>query len=210
MNSKLIRGYILAGLVVWLPVVVTFVVVRFLVELLDTTIALLPNAYQPDRVLGMHIPGLGVVLSLVVLIVTGIVITNILGQRLFRLGDAILARIPLVRSIYYAAKQIINAVFASNSQAFRKVLLVQYPREGTWALAFLTGSPNPEIIERTSNDMYSVFIPTTPNPTSGFLVMVAKKDAIELSMSVEEAMKYIISLGVVQHTAPTSDVSIIN
>ena len=210
MNSKLIRGYILAGLVVWLPVVVTFVIVRFLVELLDKTIALLPNAYQPDKFFGMHIPGLGVVLSLLVLIVTGIVITNILGQRLFRLGDAILARIPLVRSIYYAAKQIINAVFASNSQAFRKVLLVQYPREGVWSLAFLTGSPNPEIIERTSNEMYSVFIPTTPNPTSGFLVMVAKKDAIELSMSVEEAMKYIISLGVVQHTAPTSDVSIIN
>ena len=210
MNSKLIRGYILAGLVVWLPVVVTFVIVRFLVELLDTTIALLPNAYQPDKILGMHIPGLGVVLSLVVLIVTGIVITNILGQRLFRLGDAILARIPLVRSIYYAAKQIINAVFASNSQAFRKVLLVQYPREGVWSLAFLTGSPNTEIIERTSNEMYSVFIPTTPNPTSGFLVMVAKRDAIELSMSVEEAMKYIISLGVVQHTAPASDVSIIN
>lgn len=210
MNSKLIRGYILAGLVVWLPVVVTFVIVRFLVDLLDTTISLLPNAYHPDKILGMHIPGLGVVLSLVVLIVTGVVITNILGQRLFRLGDAILARIPLVRSIYYAAKQIINAVFASNSQAFRKVMLVQYPREGVWSLAFLTGSPNPEIIEHTSNEMYSVYIPTTPNPTSGFLVMVAKKDAIELSMSVEEAMKYIISLGVVQHASPTSDVSIIN
>ncbi len=210
MNSKLIRGYILAGLVVWLPVVVTFVIVRFLVDLLDTTISLLPNAYHPDKILGMHIPGLGVVLSLLVLIVTGVVITNILGQRLFRLGDAILARIPLVRSIYYAAKQIINAVFASNSQAFRKVMLVQYPREGVWSLAFLTGSSNPEIIERTSSEMYSVYIPTTPNPTSGFLVMVAKKDAIELSMSVEEAMKYIISLGVVQHTAPASDVSIIN
>lgn len=210
MNSKLIRGYILAGLVVWLPVVVTFVIVRFLVDILDTTISLLPNAYQPDKVLGMHIPGLGVVLSLVLLIITGVIVTNILGQRLFRLGDAILAKIPLVRSIYYAAKQIIHAVFASNSQAFRKVMLVEYPREGVWSLAFLTGSSNPEIIEHTSNEMYSMFIPTTPNPTSGFLVMVAKKDAIELSMSVEEAMKYIISLGVVQHSPPASDVSIIN
>lgn len=210
MNSKLVRGYILAGLVVWLPIVVTFVIVRFLVDLLDTTISLLPNAYQPEKILGMHIPGLGVVLSLLVLIVTGIVITNMLGQRLFRLGDSILARIPLVRSIYYAAKQIIHAVFASNSQAFRKVMLVQYPREGVWSLAFLTGSSNPEIIGHTSNDMYSVYIPTTPNPTSGFLVMVAKKDVIELSMSVEEAMKYIISLGVVQQSAAASEVSIIN
>lgn len=196
---KPIRSYILAGLVVWLPILVTFVVLRFIIDLLDTTIALLPNDLHPDKIFGVHIPGLGVLLSLLLLVITGIIATNILGQRLLRLGDFILAKIPLVRTIYYGSQQIIRAVFASNSQAFRKVMLIQYPSKGIWTLAFLTGSSSPEIVSHTGDEMLSVFIPTTPNPTSGFLMMVAKKDAVALSMSVEEAMKYIISLGVVSN-----------
>jgi len=207
-KSKTLRGYILAGLVVWLPIVVTFVVMRFIVDMLDATISFLPNSYQPDKIFGVHIPGLGVLLSLVILIFTGMVTANIIGQRLFRFGDAILAKIPLVRSIYYATKQIIQAVFATNSQAFRKVMLVQYPRKDMWTLAFLTGVSNPEVNQHTGAEMVSVFIPTTPNPTSGFILMVPKKEAIELSMTVEEAMKYIISLGVVQHSADTAQISI--
>ena len=207
MNPKSLRSYILAGLVVWLPIVVTFVVVRFIVDILDNTIALLPNSYQPEHLLGMNIPGFGVVLSLLLLIVTGIIATNILGQRLFSLGDALLARIPLVRSIYYATKQVIQAVFATNSQAFRKVMLVEYPRKGIWSLAFQTGSSNEEINAHTGEEMMSIFIPTTPNPTSGFLMIVPKREAIELNMTVEDALTYIISLGVMQHPLPATPIS---
>ncbi|WP_019217046.1 DUF502 domain-containing protein [Legionella tunisiensis] len=205
MKSKYLRSYLLTGLVVWLPILVTFVVLRFIIDILDNTMALLPKAYQPEQLLGVQIPGLGVVLSLALLLVTGIIATNILGQRLVIFGEALLARIPLVRSIYNAAKQVIQAVFATNSQAFRKVLLIEYPRKGLWSLAFLTGKASQELCTHTGEEMLSLFVPTTPNPTSGFLMMIPKRDAIELSMSVDEALKFIISLGVMQ--APPSIVS---
>jgi uncharacterized membrane protein len=198
LKSKSLRSYILAGLVVWLPIVVTFVVLRFIIDILDTTIALLPNAYQPEQLLGVRMPGLGVLLSLILLIVTGIIATNILGQRLFGWGESLLVRIPLVRSIYQAAKQVIQAIFATNSQAFRKVMLIEYPRKGMWSLAFLTGTTNAEILSHSGEEMLSLFVPTTPNPTSGFLLLVPKREAVELTMSVEEALKFIISLGVMQ------------
>ncbi|VEG90109.1 DUF502 domain-containing protein [Legionella spiritensis] len=198
MKSKSIRSYLFAGLVVWLPIVVTFVVLRFIIDILDSTFALLPAAYQPQQLLGTKIPGLGVIFSFVLLIGTGIIATNILGQRIFGWGESILAKIPLVRSIYNASKQVIQAIFSTNSQAFRKVLLIQYPREGLWSLAFLTGSPGKELFAHTEEEMLSVFVPTTPNPTSGFLMMVPKKDAVEIGMSIDEALKYIISLGVMQ------------
>ena len=198
MKSKSLRSYLLAGLVVWLPILVTFGVLRFIVELLDQTMALLPNSYQPDRLLGFHLPGLGVLLSLLLLIITGLVATNFLGQRFMRWSESILERIPLVRSIYNATKQVIQAIFATNSQAFRKVLLVEYPRKGMWTLAFQTGVGNLEISSHIDAEMLSIFVPTTPNPTSGFLMMVAKSEVIELSMTVDEALKYIISLGVMQ------------
>ncbi|QRN03867.1 DUF502 domain-containing protein [Legionella sp. MW5194] len=200
MKSKSIRSYLFAGLVVWLPILVTFVVLRFMVDLLDSTIALLPSAYQPERLLGVDIPGFGVIFSLVLLILTGLVATNILGQRLFGWGEALLARIPLVRSIYNASKQVIQAIFATNSQAFRKVLLIEYPRKDSWSLAFMTGNPGPQLFANTTEEMVSVFVPTTPNPTSGFLMMVPKKDVIEVGMTIDEALKYIISLGVMPPT----------
>lgn len=198
MKSIAIRRYLLAGLVVWLPILLTFGVLRFIIDLLDSTIALFPNAYQPQQLLGINIPGLGVILSLLLLFVTGIFATNFLGQRLMGWGESLLARIPLVRSIYNAAKQMIQAIFATNSQAFRKVLLVEYPRKGLWSLAFQTGSATAEIIEHTGEQMVSIFIPTTPNPTSGFLIMIPKRETVELSMSIDEALKLIISLGVMQ------------
>ncbi|MDX1838310.1 DUF502 domain-containing protein [Legionella taurinensis] len=200
MKSKSIRSYLFAGLVVWLPILVTFVVLRFMVDLLDSTIALLPSAYRPERLLGVDIPGFGVIFSLVLLILTGLVATNILGQRLFGWGEALLARIPLVRSIYNASKQVIQAIFATNSQAFRKVLLIEYPRKDSWSLAFMTGNPGPQLFANTTEEMVSVFVPTTPNPTSGFLMMVPKKDVIEVGMTIDEALKYIISLGVMPPT----------
>lgn len=198
MIGKSFRSYLLAGLVVWLPIIVTIAVVRFIVDLLDQSIAMLPKSYQPEQLIGMNLPGLGVLLSLLVLLVTGIVATNIFGQRLVSWSEAILDRIPLVRTIYNATKQMIQAIFATNSQAFRKVLLVEYPRKGMWSIAFQTGSATSEVKEHADADMVSIFIPTTPNPTSGFLMMLPKKDVVELSMTIDEALKFVISLGVMQ------------
>lgn len=186
----------MAGLVVWLPILVTIVVLRFIVDLLDNTIALLPRAYQPENLFGAHIPGIGVLLSFILLVVTGVIATNILGQRLVSWGEHLLSKIPLVRSVYMAAKQVISAVFSSNSQAFRKVMLIEYPVKGVRSLAFMTGNANSAIHAASGEEMLSLFIPTTPNPTSGFLVLVPKKDVLELPMGVDEALKYIISLGV--------------
>lgn len=204
MKSKSIRSYLLAGLVVWLPILVTFVILRFIVDLLDQTMALLPRAYQPEQLIGFHLPGLGVVLSLLLLVITGLLATNFLGQRLVRWSESILARIPLVRSIYNAAKQVIHAIFATNSEAFRKVLLVEYPRKGMWSLAFQTGITTEEVNRHTGTEMLSIFVPTTPNPTSGFLMVIPKSDVIELSMTIDEALKFIISLGVMQPLSPAA------
>ncbi len=197
------RSYLFAGLVVWLPIIVTFIVLRFIVELLDQSIALLPHAYQPEQLFGFQFPGFGVIFSLLLLVVTGIVATNILGQRLMRWSEAILDRIPLVRSIYSATKQVMETVFSSNSEAFRKVLLVEYPRKGLWTIAFQTGVANPEVSGHTGQEMLSIFVPTTPNPTSGFLMMIEKSSVVELSMSIDDALKLIISLGVMQNKKTT-------
>ena len=196
MKTKSLRSYLLAGLIVWVPILVTFVVLRFIVDILDTTVALFPHQYQPEQLFGIQVPGVGVVFSLVLLLVTGIVATNFFGQRLFSWGEALLAKIPLVSSIYNATKQVIQAVFATNSQAFRKVMLFEYPRRGVWSLGFLTG--NSPMVGAAGEPLISIFIPTTPNPTSGFLVLVPEKDAKEVKMSIDEALKYIISLGVMQ------------
>ena len=196
MKTKSLRSYLLAGLIVWVPILVTFVVLRFIVDILDTTVALFPHQYQPEHLFGIQVPGVGVVFSLVLLLVTGIVATNFFGQRLFSWGEALLAKIPLVSSIYNATKQVIQAVFATNSQAFRKVMLFEYPRRGVWSLGFLTG--NSPMVGAAGEPLISIFIPTTPNPTSGFLVLVPEKDAKEVKMSIDEALKYIISLGVMQ------------
>ena len=201
MKGKLIRSYLLAGLVVWLPILVTFVVLRFILDLLDQSVALLPDAYQPEQLVGYHLPGLGVLLSLLLLFITGLLATNFLGQKLVRWSESILDRIPLVRSIYNATKQMIQAIFSTNSLAFRKVLLIEYPRKGLWSLAFQTGSVREDITQHTGVEMLSIFIPTTPNPTGGFLLMIPKSDVVELAMSVDDAFKLIISLGVMQASA---------
>ena len=204
MKSVSFRRYLLAGLVVWLAILATFVILNFIVGLLDQTISLLPAAYQPQQLFGVRIPGFGALLSLFLLLITGIIATNILGQRLMIWSEAVLDRIPLVRSIYNASKQVIQAIFATNSQAFRKVVLVEYPRKGLWSIAFQTGVANTIAGEQLGTDMLSIFIPTTPNPTSGFLMMVSKSEVIELTMTVDEALKYIISLGMMQPVDPAA------
>jgi uncharacterized membrane protein len=203
-NLVSVRKYLLAGLVVWLPILVTVGAIRFIVELLDNTVQLIPVAYQPEHMIGVHIPGLGVLVSLVLLLTTGLIATNYLGQRLVNWGEVVLSKIPLVRTIYNAVKQIINTLVSSNGDAFRKVLLIEYPRAGLWTLAFQTGFAAPEVNVHTQKEMISLFVPTTPNPTSGFFMMVAKKEVIELNMSIDEALKIIISLGVMQPKAVTN------
>lgn len=197
MKGKSLRSYLVTGLVVWLPILATYVIMRFIVDLLDKTIALLPDSYQPEQLFGTYIPGFGVILSLTLLLITGVIATNIFGQKLVLMSEAFLDKIPLVRTIYNAAKQMIDAVVSTNGQAFRKVLLVEYPRKGMWSIAFHTGSSTSEITTSTGVEMVSIFIPTTPNPTSGFLMMVPKDEVIELAMTTDEALKFIISLGVV-------------
>lgn len=199
MIGKKIRSYLLAGLGVWIPIIVTFVIVRFMVQLLDDTIALLPEPYQPQQLFGMNIPGLGVLMSLIILLFTGLFATNFLGQKLVKWSEALLNKIPFVRSIYTATKQVIQTIFSSNSNSFRQVLLVEYPREGLWSLAFQTGSVSPDIQNLITNEeMVSIFIPTTPNPTGGFFMMVPKSKTIPIPISIDEAFKMIISLGVMQ------------
>lgn len=158
----------LAGLVVWLPILITIGVLRFIIDLLDNTLALIPKVYQPEQLIGHHIPGLGVILSLFILLITGVVATNYFGQRLVAWGESILSKIPLVRSIYKTVKQVINAVVSTNSEAFRKVVIIEYPRKGLWSIAFQTGTANSQVNDKIKDTLISVFIPTTPNPTSGF------------------------------------------
>ena len=190
------RKYIIAGLLVWMPLGITFLVIRAIVGLLDRTLLLLPEPYQPDNLLGMHIPGLGVLLAAILVLTTGMIVANFLGKRLVVSWEHFLARIPLVRSLYAAIKQIMEAVLSTDAQSFRKVLLIEYPRKGVWSLAFLTSDNLGEVQAKTSSEVISVFIPTTPNPTSGFIIMVQKDDVIELDMAVEDGLKMIISLGV--------------
>jgi len=191
-----VRRYLVAGLLIWVPLGVTLLIVKFLVDLIDQTLLLLPVSIQPEHLLGFRIPGLGLVLTAVIVLVTGIVVTNLFGKQLFTIGEQLLRRIPVVRSIYGAVKQVTESMFSSG-KSFRKVVLVEYPRKGMWTLAFQTGSGSPEIREKTGRNITSVFIPTTPNPTSGFFLMVPRDDVIELDMSVDQGLKMLLSVGVV-------------
>ena len=190
------RKYLIAGLLVWMPLGVTFLVIRAIVGLLDSTLLLLPEGYHPDQLLGIHIPGIGVLLAIILVLVTGMIVANFLGKRIILFWEQLLAKIPLVRSLYAAIKQIMEAVLSTDAQSFRKVLLIEYPRKGLWSLAFMTSENLGEVQSKTAKAVISVFIPTTPNPTSGFIIMVPSDDVVELNMSVEDGLKMIISLGV--------------
>jgi uncharacterized membrane protein len=195
----LIRKYFISGLLFWLPIWVTVLAIKFLVDLLSKSLLLLPPQYQPDALLGVHIPGIGVIITLAVILMTGILVANFIGRRLVALGDSIVGRIPLVRSIYTGVKQVTQTLLTPGGQSFRKVLLVEYPCPGVWSIAFQTGEPNQDIEQSLSQGpMVSYFIPTTPNPTSGFLMMAPKNKVVELNMSVDQALKFVISLGVMQ------------
>ncbi|HJP37927.1 MAG: DUF502 domain-containing protein [Gammaproteobacteria bacterium] len=191
------RRYLIAGLLVWIPIGFTLFVLNLVIGLMDRTLLLLPLAYQPEHLLGIKIPGLGILLSIIVLLLTGMLVANFIGKRFVSASERLLNRIPLVRSIYSASKNFAEVLFTNTSQAFKKVLLIEYPRKGVYSLCFQTSTELAEIQARTSADMICVFVPTTPNPTSGFIIMVPVEDTIELDMDIESALKMIVSLGVV-------------
>jgi len=190
------KKYLIAGLLIWIPLVITIWVLKLIVDSLDQTLLLLPVQWRTESLFGFHVPGLGVVITLVIVFLTGVFATNLLGARLLHWGNDLLHRIPVVRSIYSSVKQISDTLFSSSGQAFRKALLVQWPREGMWTVAFLTGRPGGDLVNHLKGDYVSVYVPTTPNPTGGYFIVVARKDVIELNMSVDDALKYIISMGV--------------
>ena len=191
------KRYLIAGLLVWVPLGITIWVLHFLVTTLDQTLLLFPESAQPDRLLGIHIPGFGVLLSFLILLVTGVIAANFLGARLIGFWESLLGRIPFVKSIYSSVKQVSDTLLSDKSNAFRKALLVEYPREGSWTIGFLTGSPDRTIAPHLPGEHVSIYVPTTPNPTSGFFLMVPRSRVRELDMSVDEALKYIISMGTV-------------
>jgi uncharacterized membrane protein len=197
-----LKKYFITGLLIWIPLAITFWVLAMIVRLMDQSLLLLPQAIQPENVLGMYIPGIGMLLTLLVVFVTGLVTANIIGQRLVRFWEGVLARIPIVKSLYYSAKQISDTLFSGNGEAFRKVLLVRYPHADAWSVAFLTSTPTDEISAAQGEEHVGVFIPTAPSPVNGFFFFVRKSETIELEMTVDEALKYIISMGVV---APASN-----
>ena len=194
---NLLRRYLVAGLLVWLPLGATVFVIRLLVGWMDQSLLLLPERFRPENLLGFHIPGLGVVLSLLILLLTGLVAANLFGRKLVGLWEHLLSRIPLVRSVYSAVKQLVETMFADNGNSFRKVVLVEFPRRGLWTLAFLTSDEQGEVQRATGRDVISVYIPTTPNPTGGYFVLVPREDVREIDLSVDEGLKLLLSMGAV-------------
>lgn len=192
-----LRRYLVAGLLIWIPIFVTVWVIRFIVDLMDQTLLLLPAAWQPETLLGFRIPGLGLLLSFLVLLVTGVAVGNLIGRQILGWAEQQMKRIPVVRSIYSGAKTFAETVFSGKGLAFSKVLLIQYPRPGIWSIGFLSATGVAEIDARLGDEMWCVFVPTTPNPTSGFIMMVPRRDCLVLEMSVDQAMKMVVTLGVV-------------
>ncbi len=205
-----LRKWLLSGLLVLVPLIITLWVLDWVVTTLDQTLRILPTGWHPDRLLGMHIPGLGVIFALVVVLSIGALASNIIGYRLVNWWHALLHRIPVVRSIYSGVKQVSDTLFSEKGNAFRKALLVQWPRDGMWTIAFLTGSPQGDVLaqlrskpgESSDEAFHSVYVPTTPNPTGGYFVMVRQRDCVELQMSVDEALTYIVSMGVIVPGGP--------
>jgi uncharacterized membrane protein len=204
------RRYFITGLLIWIPIGITLWVLNFIVTTLDLSLSLLPVQWQPMQVVGRNLPGVGSLLTLLIIFATGVLAANFLGQRLVGLWEMLLSRIPIVRTIYSSVKQVSDTLLSPQGNAFRKALLLEYPRRGSWTIGFLTGVPADEVRSRVAAlqpgaaegpEMVSVYVPTTPNPTSGFFLMVRKDETIELEMSVDEALKYVVSMGVV---APAS------
>jgi uncharacterized membrane protein len=204
------RRYFITGLLIWIPIGITLWVLNFIVTTLDLSLSLLPVQWQPLQVFGRNFPGMGALLTVLVIFITGVLAANFLGQRLVGLWESLLSRIPIVRTIYSSVKQVSDTLLSPQGNAFRKALLIEYPRRGSWTIGFRPGGPADEVRAlgaapapgaADGPEMVSVYVPTTPNPTSGFFLMVRKDETIELDMSVDEALKYVVSMGVVVPSA---------
>jgi len=196
-RGQLIKRYFVTGLLIWVPLAITAWVLSLIAGIADQSLRLLPESMHPHSILGFDLPGTGVLLTLLIIMTTGVLAANFIGQRLVGWWEKLLARIPVVNSIYNSVKQVSDTLFSSSGNAFRKALLVQYPRAGSWTIAFLTGTPGGDVANYLEGDYVSIYVPTTPNPTSGFFLMMPRSEVIELDMNVDEALKYIISMGVV-------------
>jgi uncharacterized membrane protein len=201
-----LKRYFITGLLIWVPLAITLWVLNFIITAMEPTLRLLPQKLRPETWLGIDIPGFGLIFALAIILLTGLLTANFLGQRLVTFWESLLGRIPVVRSIYSSVKQVSDTLLSDSGNAFRKALLVQYPREGCWTIAFQTGLPATEVAKLLPESMISVYVPTTPNPTSGFFLMMKSTEVRELNMSVDEALKYVVSMGVVapgQMSMPT-------
>ncbi len=196
-----LRRWLFAGLLVLAPLGITLWVLQWIVGTLDQTLLILPDSWQPDRLLGHRIPGLGVLLALAILLTVGAITSNIVGRKVIEWSDALLHRIPVVRSIYSSVKQVSDTLFSPSGNAFRTAVLIEWPRPGVWTIALITGTPGGDVANHLNGDFVSVYVPTTPNPTGGYFVLLPRKDCIELKMSVDEALRYVISMGVVSPSA---------
>lgn len=199
-----LRKWFVAGLLVIVPVAITVAVLQWIIGTLDQTLLILPESWRPDRLIGVHIPGFGVLLTLAILLIVGAVVSNFLGKKLVTWGDNMVSRIPVVRSIYSSVKQVSDTLFSPSGNAFRTAVLVQWPRPDVWTIGFVTGTPGGDVTNYLVGEYVSVYVPTTPNPTGGYFVMLRKSDCVELKMSVDEALKYVISMGVVVPGAPSN------
>lgn len=204
---RLLRKYLIAGLLVWLPLAATVVIIKLLIDLLNKTILLFPPEWQPETLFGISIPGFGIIIGVLILLLTGVFAANLFGRKLVGFWEAILGRIPLVRTIYSSVKQVLETLFSSNSESFRRVVLIEYPRKDIWSLGFQTNEALSAAREASGKDLVSVFVPTTPNPTSGFIIMLPAEDIIQLDISVEDGFKFIISMGVIVPNGPDTDFS---
>lgn len=193
-----LRRYFVAGLLVWIPLGITLWVLKLLVDIMDQSLLLVPENYHSDKLFGFHLPGLGIILTLAIVLATGALAANFFGRKVLRLGDSALSRIPIVRSIYGGVKQISDTLFSPEGKAFRRAVLVRYPHQGAWTVALVTGTPQHEVASKLGSEQISVFVPTTPNITAGFFLIVPRSQTIELDMSVDAALKYIISMGVAE------------
>lgn len=191
------KKYLITGLLVLVPLVITIWVLKSLIGILDQSLLLLPEQWHPHTLFGREIPGFGVIVTFVIVLTTGIIATNFFGMQLISLWEKLLQRLPVVKSIYSSVKQVSDTLFSDSGNAFRKAVLVQFPRDGAWTIAFLTGTPGGDVAHHLQGDHVSVFVPTSPNPTSGYFLIMSKSEVIELEMSVDQALKYIISMGVV-------------
>jgi uncharacterized membrane protein len=191
------KKYFITGLLVLVPLFITVWVISSLIGMMDQSLFLLPENWRPKAQLGLEIPGVGALLTLLIIFVTGLIATNFFGKQLILLWEAMLARVPVVKSIYASVKQVSDTLFSDSGNAFRQAVLVQFPRQGAWTIAFVTGKPGGDVANHLPGDFVSIYVPTTPNPTGGYFLMMPRTDLIELDMSVDEALKYIISMGVV-------------